>query len=59
LDGPAGAARKAASMRFKGKNTELKLTVRETNSKREFTYIAQWVNDHTVVRSVRKKKATS
>jgi hypothetical protein len=58
--GPAAAARKAASRRFGRDNSDIRLTVRETGTDREFAYVAKRVKlPKPVVREIDGKKITS
>ena len=58
--GPFAAAKKAANKRFSGDKTEMRLTIRETGTKNEFTYDAKRVQLSTpVVRKVGDTQITS
>ncbi len=58
--GPAAAAKKAASRRFGKDNSDLRITVRETGTDREFSYVAKRVKlSKPVVREIGGKKITS
>ena len=51
--GPAGAAKKAASKRFTGKNNKMRLTIRQTGTDKEMSYEACRVKlDKPIVRTV-------